>query len=197
MWDVKVPSSFLFFVYLVLEGFFLSSTYLFPPQVFWSWVNQRSLPLNFFIFRQLTVSSLQHVSYSFFLPYKSFRNTRRVWQILLSSPFVLCGSFFHQLFHFAANSTFVPWTNSITMTQSTTHTELSPVSSCLLKSAHSDEWRGAWSQPQKPRPSGGTRRSHERAAVSRRAAHVGLCAFQHEHFLCHSSHPWSLRSLLP
>lgn len=45
--------------------------------------------------------------------------------------------FFNHLFHFAANSTFVPWTNSITMTQPTAHSGLPCVSSRPLKPAQS------------------------------------------------------------
>lgn len=102
--------------------------------------------------------------------------------------------FFSHLFHFAANSTFVPWTNSITMTQSTTHTELSSVSSCLLKPAH-----GIWWVERGLIPAGGTltksraQQADERAAVSLGAALISLCTFQPEPFLCHFCHLWSLR----
>lgn len=76
----------------------------------------------------------------FFLSHTNLRNSRAllsVWQILLCGPFILHRFFFYHLFHFAANSTFVPWTNSITMTQPTAHSGLPCVSSCPLKPARS------------------------------------------------------------
>lgn len=202
------------FVFFVFNAFVVCSSlcsfvfFFFPP-----WFNIPTPPASFvklsksnahfqetsFIFRPLTVACLQHASCSFF-SHINLSETAEDWWVCdkyysLVLLFFVDLFFFYHLFHFAANSTFVPWTNSITMTQSTTHTELSSVSSCLLKPAH-----GVWWVERGLIPTGGTltksraQEADERAAVSLGAARVTLCAFQPKPFLCHFCNLWSLRS---
>lgn len=88
-------SFFVVSLLLVCLGVFFSSTYLSSPKLLWSWVKQCSLSLNFLFSSSSLLQVCSIFLTLFFLLHKSFRKRRplRVWQILLSSPFVLCGFF--------------------------------------------------------------------------------------------------------
>lgn len=85
-------------------------------------------------------AALQHIPYSFFFLIQISETAELFWacdRYYSVVPLFFTDFFFYHLFHFAANSTFVPWTNSITMTQPTAHSRLPCVSSCPLKPARS------------------------------------------------------------
>lgn len=126
---------------------------------------------------------LQRVPYSFFSHTNLSETAELFWECdRYYSPAPLFFTdffFFNHLFHFAANSTFVPWTNSITMTQPTAHSGLPCVSSHPLKPAQSPCWMQRarfqlWAHnPEVPM----------KAAVPHRATHVSPCTSQCQSFL--------------